>query len=102
MYTEAPNNFITFDEKETPYIRGTKIKVLDIIISKMVHGNDMDELQYQYPQLAKLQIESAIDYFNDHKELFNRTIKSMMSYVKLLQTTMKIDPFVNDLSTGKN
>ena len=102
MYTETPNHFITFDDNDNPYIQGTTIKVLDIIISKLVYGSDIRELQFQYPQLNENQIESAIEYFEEHKETLNQKIQQMKDFIQETQKAMKIDPFVKEFRSRMN
>ena len=60
-----------------PIISGTRMKVVQIVLDKLAHGWDAEEIQRQYPQwnLSLGQIHSALAYYYDHQAEFDRQIR---------------------------
>jgi uncharacterized protein (DUF433 family) len=59
---------IVLDEKNVPYIAGTRFKVIQLVLNHQAYGWSPEELKFQHPQLTMGQIHSALAYYWDHKE----------------------------------
>jgi uncharacterized protein (DUF433 family) len=60
--------------RETPYLEGTQTKVVEVILDRLAHHWDADEIHRQHPDLSLAQIYSALAYYHDHQEEMDRQI----------------------------
>ena len=58
---------IEVDENGVAWIDDTKVKVIEIIIDKIVHGSSPEEMHFQYPHLSLAQIHAALAYYYDNQ-----------------------------------
>src|SRR3954465_12761218 len=67
MSTATTYPHIEGDASGMPYIRGTRFKVVQIILDRLAYNWDADEIQKQHPQLTLGQIYSALAYYHDNQ-----------------------------------
>lgn len=60
--------FILIDEDQVPFIKGTSMKVVELVTSVHAYGWSPEELHFQYPHLTMSQIYSALAYYWEHKQ----------------------------------
>lgn len=60
-----------------PRIRGTGFKVRVLVQEYLATGHNAHELQTGHPQLSLAQIYSALAYYHDHKDKFDREIDEL-------------------------
>ena len=58
---------IEVDENGVAWIDDTKVKVIEIVIDKIVHGSSPEEIHFQYPHLSLAQIHAALAYYYDNQ-----------------------------------
>ncbi len=58
---------IDFAADGIPFISGTTMKVVELILAQRAHGWSPEELHFQFPFLGMNQIHSALAYFWDHR-----------------------------------
>ena len=58
---------IEVDENGVAWIDDTKVKVIEIVIDKIVHGSSPEEMHFQYPHLSLAQIHAALAYYYDNQ-----------------------------------
>jgi uncharacterized protein (DUF433 family) len=58
---------IEIDENGVAWIDNTKVKVIEIVIDKIVHGSSPEEMHLQYPHLSLAQIHAALAYYYDNQ-----------------------------------
>jgi uncharacterized protein (DUF433 family) len=58
---------IQLDADGAPFIAGTTMKVIEVVMAQMAHGWSPEELHFQHPYLTLGQIYSALAYYWDHK-----------------------------------
>ena len=58
---------VELDETGLPYIRGTRFKVVQIVLDRLAYDWHAEEIQKQHPQLSLGQIHSALAYYYDHR-----------------------------------
>ncbi|HMO79970.1 MAG TPA: DUF433 domain-containing protein [Pyrinomonadaceae bacterium] len=75
MSVATLNNHITLNEEGFPIVRGTKTKVIQIVMDVMAHGWNADEIHEQYPYLSLAQIHSALAYYYDHRKELDADIE---------------------------
>ncbi|HCC69019.1 MAG TPA: hypothetical protein DEP99_03940, partial [Nitrospiraceae bacterium] len=66
---------IVLDEKGTPVIAGTTMKVIELVVEKIAHGWSAEELHFQHPYLTLGQVYSALAYYADHKAEMEKDIE---------------------------
>jgi len=69
---------IALDEKGTPFITGTTMKVVELVVEKLAHGWSPEELYFQHPYLTLGQVYSALAYYADHKAELERDIENRL------------------------
>jgi uncharacterized protein (DUF433 family) len=48
-------------------LAGTRVKVVEVVMDRLAHHWDADEIQRQHPHLSLAQIHSALAYYYDHQ-----------------------------------
>jgi uncharacterized protein (DUF433 family) len=66
---------IALDERNTPFIAGTTMKVIELIQEKIAYGWSAEEIQFQHPSLTLGQIYSALAYYADHRDALDKEIE---------------------------
>lgn len=59
---------ITINDVGVPIIKGTTIKVVEIVMEVKAHGWSPEEIHYQHPNLSLGQIHSALGYYWDNRD----------------------------------
>ena len=72
---------IILNKDNQPIIKGTKIKVIEIVLDKIAYGWSPEEIQYQHPQLTLGQVYSALAYYADRQEDFDQEIEEQLQQV---------------------
>ncbi len=91
--TTTEYKYIELDERNVPFIAGTRMKVVELSTSYKVYGWSPEELGFQYPHLTMSQIHSALAYYWDHKEEIDADIKERAQYAEQLQREAGESPF---------
>lgn len=58
---------IDFAADGVPFISGTTMKVVELVLAQRAHGWSPEELHFQFPFLGMNQIHAALAYFWDHR-----------------------------------
>jgi uncharacterized protein (DUF433 family) len=64
---------------------GTQTKVLEVVLDRMAHHWDADEIQRQHPHLTLAQIYSALTYYHDDEDELDRAIEEQLHAVQNLR-----------------
>jgi uncharacterized protein (DUF433 family) len=83
---------IETDSHGTPVVAGTRTKVLEIALDRVAHGWAAEEIQRQHQHLSLGQIHSALAYYFDHQEEFDRQIALQLDQVE--QNRLQAGPSV--------
>ena len=83
---------IELDDKGVAWIRGTKIKVIEVALDKIANGSSPEEIHFQYPHLSLAQIHSALAYYYDHQVEFDAEIARQLERIDLLTAQVKDSP----------
>jgi uncharacterized protein (DUF433 family) len=67
-----------------PYIRGTTVTVADVIIARLYHGLDADDIAAWYG-LSLPEVYTALAYYYDHKDDMDRQIKEQIQRAERLK-----------------
>jgi uncharacterized protein (DUF433 family) len=57
-----------------PVVSGTTIKVIEVVMDRLAHNWDADEIQRQHPHLSLAQIHCALAYYYDHQSEIDKDI----------------------------
>ena len=71
---EATNESIRKDYRGIPYIVGTSMKVMTIVIDAYTWSKTPLEIQDNYPRLSLSQIQAALDYYRHDKASIDKQI----------------------------
>jgi uncharacterized protein (DUF433 family) len=66
---------ISHDEKGVPFVTGTTMKVVELVMAQRAYGWSPEELHFQHPDLSLGQIHSALAYYWDHRNELDRDIE---------------------------
>lgn len=75
MLAETRYEHIVLNDNKVPIIEGTTMKVVELISAHLAYGWSAEELHFQFPYLAMGQIHSALAYYWDHREEFEREME---------------------------
>lgn len=90
----TPYEHIILDDHDIPFISGTTMKVIELVVEQHAYGWSPEELHFQHPHLKLGQIHSALAYYWDHKEALDRDIERRLQDIDQLQRTQKPSPLV--------
>lgn len=83
---------IVIDENGVPIIKGTNMKVIELVAEKIAYGWSPEELHFQHPYLALGQIYSALAYYWDHVEELNQDIERRLQNVEQMRQRAEPSP----------
>jgi uncharacterized protein (DUF433 family) len=78
-------------------IRGTGFKVRMLAEEHLITGAEAKELQLGHPHLTLSQIYSALAYYYDHKEEFDREIEELRELAERMRAEQGESLFVKKL-----
>jgi len=68
------------------WLTGTQIKVIEVVLDRLAHHWDADEIQRQHPHLTLGQIHSCLAYYYDHQAAMDAIIEEQLEEVKQLRS----------------
>ena len=76
---------LVIDEKGTPILAGSNMKVIELVLEKLAYGWSPEELYFQHPHLTLGQIYSALAYYWDHQEELDKELERRQKFVDQLK-----------------
>ncbi len=73
---------IHLDDRGMAWIDDTKVKVIEVVLDKLAHGSNPEEIHFQHPHLSLAQIHAALSYYYDHQEAFDAEIERDLAEVE--------------------
>lgn len=64
----VPYPHVEVGEDGVPFLAGTTMKVVELVMAQRAHGWSPEELHFQHPYLPLSQIHSALAYYWDHQQ----------------------------------
>lgn len=80
--TTTSYEYIHLDNKGIPYIVGSTMKVVELVVAQKAYGWSPEELHFQHPYLSMSQIYSALAYYWEHKEPLDVDIERRLDYAR--------------------
>src|SRR5271165_404896 len=71
---------IELDEKGVARIRGSRMKVIHLVMEKMANGWGPEEMHAQFPHLSMAEIYAAFAYYHDHKNELDAEIQQSVRF----------------------
>jgi uncharacterized protein (DUF433 family) len=68
-----------------PWLIGTQTKVLEVVLDRLAHHWDADEIRRQHPHLTLGQIHSCLGYYYDHQEEMDRVVDEQLRTIDQLR-----------------
>ena len=73
---------VHLDNAGVAWIDDSNIKVVEVVLDKLGHGQNSEEIQAQHPHLSLAQIHAALSYYYDHQLDINRVIEQKLREVE--------------------
>lgn len=73
--SSAATAHIDVDEHGVAWIDDTRVKVIEVVVDKIVHGSSPEEMHFQYPHLSLAQIHAALAYYYDNQAALDAEIE---------------------------
>jgi uncharacterized protein (DUF433 family) len=94
MLAETRYEHIVLDDKRIPTIAGTTMKVVELVSAHLAYGWSAEELHYQFPYLTLGQIHSALAYYWDHQDEFDKEMERQLKAVEAYRRSVGESAFV--------
>ena len=98
---ETTYHHIILNQMNQPVIEGAQTKVVEIVLDKVAYGWSPEEIQYQHPQLTLGQIYSALAYYADHQEEFDKEIETQLRHVDEMRKSARSTPLIKRLKAKR-
>lgn len=69
------------------WLIGTQTKVIEVVLDRLAHHWDAEEIRRQHPHLTLGQIHSCLAYYYDHQEELDRVIEEQLRNVDRRQAS---------------
>lgn len=86
--TETQYKHIVVDESGVPYVSGTMMKVVEIVMAQLAYGWSPDELVRNFPDLTLGSAHSALAYYWDHRDAMDADIRRRMQGVENIRARL--------------
>jgi uncharacterized protein (DUF433 family) len=94
-------DYIEFREsragEQIPFMKGTRVSVLDIYVCHELMGRTPDEIVIAYPHMTLAHIYAALSYSFDHLEEIRRQLKDDKKFADSLREKMGPGPLSDKL-----
>ncbi len=82
---------IELDAKGVPYLAGTRTKVVEVVLDRLAHHWDADEIQRQHPHLGLAQIYCALAYYHDHQAEMDQAIAAGLRRTEEIRASQAVN-----------
>lgn len=83
------------------WLAGTQTKVIEVVLDRLAHHWDADEIQRQHPHLTLGQIHSCLAYYHDHQDEMDRTIEEQLRKIEHLRAQGGESPVLAKLKAAR-
>lgn len=92
---------VQLDERNIPIIKGTTMKVVELIASVKAYGWTPEELHTNYSHLSMSKIHSALAYYWDHQEEIDTDMERRYQFAEKLRREAGESPIMKKLREKK-
>jgi len=83
VYSQATSyQHIHLNNDGVPFVAGTTMKVIELVMAQQAYGWSPEELHFQHPYLSMSQIHSALAYYWEHTETLDAAIAASLNYAE--------------------
>jgi uncharacterized protein (DUF433 family) len=101
MATATAYPHIELDQSGMPYVRGTRTKVIEIVLDRLAHHWDADEIRRQHPHLTLAQIYNALAYYHEPEAEIDRLIEERAARAADILARLPASPLRAKLQAAK-
>lgn len=91
-FAQTRYEHIQVDENNAPFIAGTTMKVIELVLNHKAYGWSPEELHFQHPQITMGQIHSALAYYWDHQKELDQDIENRLERIDQIQALIPQPP----------
>ena len=73
-------------------LAGTRTKVVEVVLDRLAHHWDADEIQRNHPHLTLAQIYAALTYYYDHQPEMDADIDRRRQKVEQIRSSLGESP----------
>ena len=95
--TATEYKYVELDEKNVAIIKGTTMKVVELMTSVKAYSLSPEELLESYPHLTLSKIYSALAYYWDHKQDIDADMQRRFEYAEKLRLEAGESPLAKKL-----
>ena len=77
--SSVTQHYIDLDDHGRPWISGTQIKVVEVVLDHIASGFSPAEIHLQHPDLSLGQIHAALAYYFDHQTELDAEIQRQVA-----------------------
>jgi uncharacterized protein (DUF433 family) len=88
---------IRLDKDGVPYIAGTTMKVIELVMAQQAYEWSPEELHFQHPYLSMSQIHSALAYYWANKETMDAAIEESLKFADQSRQMAEPSPLVEKI-----
>lgn len=92
--TAVLTSHIVLDDRSRPWIEGTNIKVVEVVLDHLAHGLSPEEIHKHHPDLPLAKIYAALAYYYDHQGELDAEIERQVKSVAAMRAAAGESPFV--------
>jgi uncharacterized protein (DUF433 family) len=96
---ETRYEHIVLDDKGVPFIAGTTMKVVELVLEMIGYGWSPEELHFQHPYVTLGKIHSALAYYWDHQGELDADIERRTKQVETIRQSSGTSPLAAKLRT---
>ncbi|MDO8673798.1 MAG: DUF433 domain-containing protein [Dehalococcoidia bacterium] len=100
MSIETRYEHVVLNDHLVPFIAGTTMKVVELVLEQAAYGWSPEEMHFQHPYLSLGQIHSALAYYWDHKDDLDNDVEKRLAQVERIQKQVK-PTLLNDRLKGR-
>jgi uncharacterized protein (DUF433 family) len=93
---------IEIKDDGVPLVAGTTTKVVEVVLDRLAHHWDAEEIQRQHPHLSLAQIYSALAYYHDHQAEVDQDIADRLNKVNQIAAAQSASVVREKLRTMGN
>ena len=67
---------------ERPFIRGTRVEVLSIVVDSEVHGMSAEEIARGYDNVSLADVYAALTFYHDNRDLLRQMLREDEEWVE--------------------
>lgn len=91
---------VVLDAAGVPAIKGTTIKVVELVTEQLAYGWSPEEVHFQHPHLTLGQIHSTLAYYWDHKDQLDEDLERRLSRVERVRKEIPAPSLRSRLTPG--